>query len=922
MVKARKNIENMEIYDYMKEMDAKIWEYLFDDSLAHETIFNSLNELEQIIISRLLFIQQVVSERAMRLWINPNFLKKLSESIKNLVDVKILVESETKKDNYNQYKINDRFRLTLLNKIYQNDKSNIFIFNNNIKLQLNKEKELYEKKLFPTKEGILCYASARWNTLLHFIASPNLNSYKYSHSYSGSYASTYPHSSSIHGGIDSPIKTEMGTSIDPNNVHSYGGEYSYNNSLKSVKVEKGNYYGTQTKKSRKNNEDSDEEYQPYGDEMYDDENYENESFSQRRKYKSYGEYENTGNDSEYDEDEGYEDESNEQYDNQTRNKYSQNYNDIENSNSGKYLNPRMGNKENINLYDPNKKRDGRRGRKKKKGVYAYKQNNLYYKSLQSRENNNMEEENNDFFFSSSNIKKEDLLTCAPCGSLIEVLKKKKFILDDVNNSSNIANNNNNNKTINMSREAFSWFLKDIRSRIISLVIEYLLIIDDGNVTNIAKQNSAKHKKKGNSENVISNDGNEALPNSSISNTLINDYNNNDNMNNNNVNGGEWGTNNEDMNNADGLNMNIKDAQDYITDPNKNSQKSEIYIKETLLFILSLTQCNIGQPIFLENLTKAQKEFVDFGIHIGLFLKTHDSYIFITPYALLLTINNLNVENYISILNHLSVEKFCEESGYNNNEDENIKKKAKLSEIYFHKYLLIQNTVRVKSEPLMDEDEKKDMKKFETKNYISQDITNHNIHSEKRLNENDNLEIGLIIQSNFKVYLYTSSILKINILSHLCELQARTPNMVVGILTRRSVLNAYNSDITADQIIKFLESYSHPGKTKLKSIIPINVITQLKLWEAERHRLTLEDSIVFKNFEKEYLPHLYQQIVIWANSKNYLLHYTPWPKNTNSPEFDAWMKTEKYLCCIYESKNEIIDKIKEIRGKLMKKRQAI
>lgn len=166
----------MELYDYMKELNENVWCYFFDDSLAHETIYHSLNELEQIIISRLLFIQQVVSERAMRLWINPNYLKKLSESIKNLVEAKILVESDMKKDNYNQYKINENFRITLLNKIYKTNTNNIFIFNNNIKEQLEREKNLYEQNLFPHKEEIFGYAQTKWNNLLHFIASPNFNS--------------------------------------------------------------------------------------------------------------------------------------------------------------------------------------------------------------------------------------------------------------------------------------------------------------------------------------------------------------------------------------------------------------------------------------------------------------------------------------------------------------------------------------------------------------------------------------------------------------------------------------------------------------------------------------------------------------------------------------------------------------------------
>ncbi|CRH02859.1 RNA polymerase II transcription factor B subunit 2, putative [Plasmodium relictum] len=818
MVKIRKNVENMEIYDYMKDLNENIWEYFFDDSLAHETIFHSLNELEQIIISRLLFIQQVVSERAMRLWINPHFLKNLSEGIKNLVDAKILIGSDTKKDNYSQYKINDKFRYTLLNKIYKCNENNIFIFNYNIKEQIEREKNLHKNNLFPTKEEIFSYAQTKWNNLLHFIASPKMNN------------------------LNSYLACDNNSNME-NNYSNL--DYSYSNNFKNDDLNKNksiykmSHY-TPFKKNGKKYQDEEEEYENYEDEQFEEGDEEEEDNQEYQEEADHKENEQL---------------SQEEYDQLEEKKESKEYYDYEQENSNyMYENTYIGkhnssninkvNNENINQYDYYKKK---KKKKKKKNIYAYKQNELYYKSLQNKENGYIEEENSTFFFSNE----KDTFSYIPCGSVIKVLKRKNFILDD----------SNNNKAISMSREAFSWFLKDLRSRIVSLVLEYLLIIDDGNVTNIAQEVSTKYKKKNNIDNNNSSYAYDKDKNDSST------------------------------------------DHSYITKKNKDPKKSETYVKEILLFILSISQCDISQPIFLDNLTISQKEFIDFGMHIGLFYKPNENYIFTTPYALLLTINNTNTQSYLSLLSNMTVEGLC-----------NDRFKKKLSEKYFHPYLLLQEQNQI-----MDKSSDDKGIQIMDKNKITNKLINESLYSEKKMNENDNLEIGLIVQSNFKVYLYTSSLLKINILSHLCELQARTPNMVVGILTRRSVLNAYNSDITANQIIKFLESYSHPCKSNFKNTIPINVITQLKLWESERHRLTFEDAIVFKTFEKEFLPYLYQQIVIWANSKNYLLYYTPWPKN-NSKEFDVWLKSEKYLCCIYESKNEIIDKIKEIREKLLKKRQ--
>ncbi|EUD64896.1 transcription initiation factor TFIIH subunit 4 [Plasmodium inui San Antonio 1] len=940
MVRTRKNIENMEIYDYMKELSEKIWTYLFEDSLAHEAILQSLNELEQIIISRLLFIQQVVSERAMRLWINPNFLKKLSECIKNLVEAKILVESETKKDNYNQYKINEKFRHTMLNKIYKNREDKIFIFNNNTKEQMEKEKNLHEKNLYPTKEEITNYAHMRWNNLLHFIASPKLSHMNIYMIYNNGISVEQKHEA------DNPSPEAF-----PANRNDDKGDPSRN---KNVDKANSSCY-TPSRKGRKKNQTDDEEYRPAGYFQYGGTSHSGGNYAVEREEDNEGEDDNADDNADDNEDCNDDaDDEGDTSDNEENNRNGENQNDTEKYGKGpnedtKYdqygyyyeqgesvAPPLSGTTQRLNSHDANSYYTHhsriKRKKKKKKGVYAYKQNDLYYRSLQNVENGYVEEDNNDYSFFYSSSKKEALPSYSPCDSLIEVLKRKNFILQDDANS---------NKAVNMSREAFSWFLKDIRSRIISLVLEYLLIIDDGYVTNVAREISTKYKKENSSTNAGSGGGSSekgesgesnygvyasyanhaAYPKHHESDVFYND---------------QMQTIHPEKGKKDG-----SGTPCYVREEKKDQKKSELYVKETLLLILSISQCTISHPIYLNNLTKAQKEFINFGIHIGLFLKGSEEYVFVTPYALLLTINNLNVQNYVAVMNSLTLEGVCEnayneysalgEDGVDNPLPSNSSNVGdtrsigmgrhghsdggmkKISEKYFHHYSLLQE--ERKRHPTSGTHQNMDHAK------LTHELANHNLSAEKKMNENNNLEMGLIVQSNFKVYLYTNSPLKINILSHLCELQARTPNMVVGILTRRSVLNAYNSDITANQIIKFLESYAHPGRSNFKSsIIPVNVITQLKLWESERHRLTLDDAIVFKSFEKEFLPPLYQQIVVWANSKNYLLHYTPWPKNANSPEFDAWMKSEKYLCCIYESKNEIIDKIKEIREKLMKKRQ--
>jgi transcription initiation factor TFIIH subunit 4 len=68
---------------------------------------------------------------------------------------------------------------------------------------------------------------------------------------------------------------------------------------------------------------------------------------------------------------------------------------------------------------------------------------------------------------------------------------------------------------------------------------------------------------------------------------------------------------------------------------------------------------------------------------------------------------------------------------------------------------------------------------------------------------------ILLETNFKVYAYTSSPLQIAILSLFISMQARFPNMVVGMITRDSIREAMTRGITADQVISFLSTHAHP-----------------------------------------------------------------------------------------------------------------
>lgn len=65
-------------------------------------------------------------------------------------------------------------------------------------------------------------------------------------------------------------------------------------------------------------------------------------------------------------------------------------------------------------------------------------------------------------------------------------------------------------------------------------------------------------------------------------------------------------------------------------------------------------------------------------------------------------------------------------------------------------------------------------------------------------------------SPFQVYAYTDSNLQVALLGLFTELLYRFPNLVVGVMTRDSVRQAFRGGITADQIISYLEQHAHPN----------------------------------------------------------------------------------------------------------------
>lgn len=138
-------------------------------------------------------------------------------------------------------------------------------------------------------------------------------------------------------------------------------------------------------------------------------------------------------------------------------------------------------------------------------------------------------------------------------------------------------------------------------------------------------------------------------------------------------------------------------------------------------------------------------------------------------------------------------------------------------------------------------------------------------------------VHIIVETNYRVYAYTDSSLQVALLGLFSDLLYRFPNLVVGVLTRDSLRQAFRGGITADQIISYLEQHSHPSMLAAKehqaitskSILPPTIVDQIKLWENERKRFKFNDGVAYNQFnsQSEYITlrdyAMSKSVLIWS-----------------------------------------------------------
>lgn len=132
---------------------------------------------------------------------------------------------------------------------------------------------------------------------------------------------------------------------------------------------------------------------------------------------------------------------------------------------------------------------------------------------------------------------------------------------------------------------------------------------------------------------------------------------------------------------------------------------------------------------------------------------------------------------------------------------------------------------------------------------------------------------IVIETNYRVYAYTSSNLQIAILQLFARLQTRYPNMVAGKITRESIRKAVAIGITSDQIISYLTTHAHPQMQKNSTIVPPTVVDQIRLWQLEGDRMKATVGFLFKDFNtKEEFAAVVRYaeeigVLVWRNERD-------------------------------------------------------
>ncbi|KAF5728672.1 general transcription factor IIH subunit 4 [Tripterygium wilfordii] len=106
---------------------------------------------------------------------------------------------------------------------------------------------------------------------------------------------------------------------------------------------------------------------------------------------------------------------------------------------------------------------------------------------------------------------------------------------------------------------------------------------------------------------------------------------------------------------------------------------------------------------------------------------------------------------------------------------------------------------------------------------------------------------VVVETNFRLYAYSSSKLHGEILRLFARVEYELPNLIVSAITKESLYNAFENGITADQIISFLQQNAHARVAERMPSVPENVTDQVRLWESDMNRIEMTPAHFYDEF---------------------------------------------------------------------------
>ena len=175
------------------------------------------------------------------------------------------------------------------------------------------------------------------------------------------------------------------------------------------------------------------------------------------------------------------------------------------------------------------------------------------------------------------------------------------------------------------------------------------------------------------------------------------------------------------------------------------------------------------------------------------------------------------------------------------------------------------------------------------NFSNTTASNGNLSSSLSTSSTSQPHGFIIIETNYRIYAYTSSPLQISLLALFTNLRSRHPNLITAKMTKSSVQRAVQAGITADQIISYLTSHAHPQMRRHavqaassasdpakaveeSSVIPATVLDQIHLWQIEKDRLTTTPGYLMKHFGTQAEYERYWQfadqigVLVWRSDR--------------------------------------------------------